>query len=86
MNTPEVPMDALRQIAKEVRVGFSQHYVDQIAAYVRAVDAERDARRDEALANMLRDAWLEAGRPRLLGDWRKLARAARDFIAKEQGQ
>jgi len=47
MTTPEVPMDALRKFA------FGAPMTADLIAlqeYVRAVDAERDARRDEELA------------------------------------
>ena len=47
MTTPEVPMDALRRYAYGQATDAD---IEAIRAYVRAVDAERDARRDEELA------------------------------------
>ena len=50
MTTPEVPMDALRAILEAEDYTEVSAAKSKIAAYVRAVDAERDARRDEELA------------------------------------
>lgn len=48
MTTPEVPMDALRKYVNGTPMSLGD--VESICAYVSAVDAERDARRDEELA------------------------------------
>lgn len=51
MSTPEVPMDALRVLVDSRRGPVSEaEALKAIETYVRAMDAERGARRDEELA------------------------------------
>lgn len=78
-------LEAMRKLATLAYYTAEQNeWRDTVRTFLAQYDSARDVERDEALANMLRDAWLEAGRPRLLGDWRKLARAARAHIEAER--
>lgn len=91
MTTPEIPMDALRTVCWGADTQV-RDAVEQLRAYVRAVDAERDARRDEELAKVLHDAYSRCNQRALawsgLADsvhmeYRQMARAARAHIEGE---
>ena len=77
-------LEAMRKLAGLAYYTAEQNeWRDTVRAFLAAHDSARDAERDEALAKVLFDAYVASdvahGR-----DWLCVARAARDFIAKEQ--
>lgn len=79
-------LEAMRKLATLAYYTAEQNeWRDTLRTFLAAHDSARDAERDEALAKVLFDAYVASdvahGR-----DWLCVARAARGFIAKEQGQ
>lgn len=81
-------LEAMRVLTSfpDYRIGpESMESIVALRIFLAAHDSARDAERDEALAKVLFDAYVASdvahGR-----DWLCVARAARGFIAKEQGQ
>ena len=91
MSAPEIPMDALRRIARHEQ---SHGDLSAVAAYVEAVDAQADAAKDEALALAMLNATLDTPESHVKSfdalyeqsrkTWLKRARAARAHIEKER--
>lgn len=91
-------LEAMRKLAGLAYYTSEQNeWRDTIRSFLSAHDSARDAERDEALAEVLYLVWerTHVGDPgsqwatapkELKVSYLKQARAARDFIAKEQGQ